>query len=77
MPNHIPIPVDDLRLILRIRLAIAPKHWFRGLWKPNETAIERDKLRDDLVDFITQGWEQYEVTTTERTTFDPRQGSLL
>jgi hypothetical protein len=75
MPNH--IPIDDLRLFLRIRLSVVPRHWFRGLWKPHETATERDKLRDDLVDFITQGWEQYEVTAAERQTFDPRQGNLL
>jgi hypothetical protein len=77
MPNQVPVPVDDLRLRLRVRLAVAPRHWFRGLWKPHETAMERDKLRDDLVDFITQGWEQHEVVVAERQTFDPRQGNLL
>ena len=71
MPKKVPIAVDDLRLFLKVRLAVVPRQWFNGLWKPGTPALERDKTRDDLVGFITEGWDGYEITTVETSVFEP------
>jgi len=49
---------------LRIRLAVAPRHLFHALWKPNTPADQRDDTRRDLVEFITQGWDSLDIEAT-------------
>jgi hypothetical protein len=78
MTNQPPaVPIEDLRHFLKIRLAVAPRYWFERLWRPKGIAFDRDKTRDELVDFITQGWERYEVSIAEQPEPDERQGNLL
>jgi hypothetical protein len=71
VPNQIPVPINDLREVLAVRLAVAPRHLLSILWKPGTAAHDRDKARTELIDFVTQGWEQYNVTRLDRATFDP------
>jgi hypothetical protein len=56
---------------------VAPRHWFERLWRPKGIALDRDKARDELVDFITQGWERYLISVVDRPERDERQGNLL
>lgn len=55
---------DDLRLRLQIRLAVAPRHWFKALWAPKTPALQREAARNELVRFITEGWESLEIEAT-------------
>lgn len=55
------LTLDDLRLRLNIRLAVANRSWFKQLWEPKARPHQRDRVRDDLVDFITEGWEALEI----------------
>lgn len=78
MTNQPPtIPIDELRHFLKIRLTVAPRHWFERLWRPKGIAPDRDKARDELVAFLTQGWERYAVTVADGPERDERQGNLL
>lgn len=72
-----PVSVDDLRLFLSVRLTVAPRHWFHDLWKPRTPATDRDKVRDQLVDFITQGWVAYRITAVEYSVFDASKDKSL
>jgi len=58
------LSAEDLRLRLAIRLAVAPRHWFRALWAPKTPALERDATREKLVTFITQGWDSLDIEAT-------------
>jgi hypothetical protein len=72
-----PISIDDLRVFLSVRLAVAPRRWFHSLWKPNTPATDRDDARRDLVNFITEGWERFEIKTVEKSVFGPAKGDRL
>lgn len=49
-----PVPFDDVRMFLAIKLTIAPKGLIRALAKPSTPALEREKARADLVEFMTR-----------------------
>ena len=53
--------VDDLRTRLVIRLAVAPRHWFKTLWSPQSRPHQNDAARQELVAFITHGWDSLEI----------------
>lgn len=48
-----PTTIAELRLLIAIKLAVAPRHWFTSLAKPKSPAHERDKVREKLVEFMT------------------------
>lgn len=58
------LSVEDLRLRLKIRLAVAPRHLLNILWAPKSRPHETDKARDDLVAFVTHGWDSLEIEAT-------------
>lgn len=58
------LTLEDLRTRLVLRLAVAPRRWFNTLWAPKARAHERDAVRHELVEFITQGWEALEIDAT-------------
>jgi len=68
------LSVADLRMQLSIRLAVAPRHWFRALWQPKTPALMREAARKDLVEFITQGWDSLDIEAT--TTHESRGHSV-
>ena len=49
-----PTTIAELRMLVAIKLAVAPRHMLAALAKPNAPAFVRDKARDDLVEFITR-----------------------
>ena len=54
----------DLRVHLAVRLAVAPRHWFKRLWEPKARPYERDATRQELVTFITHGWDSLDIEAT-------------
>lgn len=58
------LTLQDLRTRLALRLAVAPRRWFNTLWTPKSRPHERDAVREELVEFITQGWESLEIDAT-------------
>ena len=56
--------LSDLRIRLAIRLAVAPRHILKRLWSPQTRPHEGDAARQEVVDFITQGWESLEIEAT-------------
>ena len=61
MPDQ-PVPFDDVRMFLAIKLTIAPKGLIRALAMPSTPALERDKARDDLVEFLTRDMTRWSFT---------------
>lgn len=59
MPNRQPFSLDDLRLHLAIRLAVAPRFWFRDLWAPKNRS--KDVVRDQLTDHLVHGLYNLEM----------------
>lgn len=51
----------DLRTMLAVRLAVAPRRLFNVLWTPKSRPHERDASRNELVEFITHGWDSMEI----------------
>lgn len=49
---------------LVVRLAVAPRRLFKQLWSPQSRPYENDAARDELVGFITQGWDSLEIDAT-------------
>lgn len=49
-----PATLAELRMLVAVKLAVAPRHLFATLAKPKRTPTEADKARDDLVEFITR-----------------------
>jgi hypothetical protein len=58
------LDLAELRLRLQIRLAVAPRYLFKTLWSPQSRPLETDAARDDLVAFITEGWDSLEIEAT-------------
>ncbi len=58
------LTVEDLRTHLRVRLAVAPRHLFKRLWEPKSRPHENDRARDELVTFVTHGWDSLEIEAT-------------
>jgi hypothetical protein len=54
----------DLRMKLAVRLAVAPRSLFKQLWLPQSRPYEKDAAREELVAFITQGWDSLEIDAT-------------
>lgn len=52
------VSIDDIRLMLRIRLATMNK----GAFNFGKTADQRDNAIDTLVSKLTAGWDDYHVT---------------
>lgn len=67
------LTLDDLRTRLSLRLSVAPRHWFNTLWSPKARPHQRDAVRHELVEFITQGWEALEI---DATTPEPPSGAI-
>lgn len=63
MTNRTPVSIADLRLDLLIRLTVVKTFWFKALWSPS--AGGKDKIREDLVQHLTKGWDDYEITRPE------------
>lgn len=63
MTNRTRISIEDIRLDLRIRLVTVKTYWFKNLWSPS--AGGKDALRRELVEHLTQGWDEYEITRPE------------
>ncbi len=49
-----PATIAELRMLVTIKLSVAPRHLLSALAKPKSPAFMRDKARDDLVEFITR-----------------------
>ena len=58
------LTLADLRLRLSVRLAVAPRHLFKQLWAPKSRPHERDATREELVSFITLGWDSMNIDAT-------------
>jgi len=58
------LTLADLRLRLSVRLAVAPRHLFKQLWEPRSRPHERDATREELVSFITLGWDSMDIDAT-------------
>lgn len=58
------LTVEDLRMHLTVRMAVAPRHLFKRLWDPKSRPHENDQTRDELVAFITHGWDSLEIEAT-------------
>ena len=67
------LTLPDLRMRMALRLSVAPRHWFNTLWSPKARAHERDAVRKELIEFITQGWEALDI---EGTTPEPPSGQV-
>jgi hypothetical protein len=50
-----------LRTVLAVRLAVAPRHLFRTL-AMRSTPDANDRARDELVGFVTQGWDGLDLS---------------
>ena len=59
MKTHRPIPFEDVRMFLAIKIGIAPKGLIRALAKPSTPALEREKATDDLVEFMTRDMKRW------------------
>lgn len=49
-----PATIDDVRLLITIKLAVAPQHILAALAKPSTPAGLRDRARDELVAHLTR-----------------------
>lgn len=58
------LTVEDLRVRLAVRMAVAPRHLFKLLSEPKARPHERDQARAELVAFITHGWDSMEIDVT-------------
>lgn len=58
------ITIDDLRMHLEVRLAVAPRHLLKTLWQPKGLPHERDEATRHLVEFITHGWDSLNIEIT-------------
>jgi len=56
MKTHIDLAF--LRTVLSVRLTVAPRTIFRDLWQ-HKGALLREQRREELVAFLTQGWDSY------------------
>jgi len=54
------IDLDYLRTLLAVRLSVADRLIFRDMWQQRARQL-REQRRDQLVDWLTQGWEGYEL----------------
>ena len=54
------IDLEYLRMLLAVRLSVADRFIFRDMWQQRARQL-REQRRDQLVDFLTQGWEAYEL----------------
>ncbi len=49
-----PATIAELRMLVAVKLAVAPRQLFVTLAKPKRTPTEADKAREELVEFITR-----------------------
>lgn len=62
-----PATIDDVRLLIAIKLAVAPQHILTALAKPSTPAAMRDRARDELVAHLTKDMALWRFVKVVRT----------